>query len=196
MSISDKPEEDFVSDKAKSSSSNLPEVEKSTTLDTVHNDEAIKVLANYTGDETWTDEEEKQVLRRIDWKLMPILCVTYGLQYYDKAMFSQAVCPLSCCPPLLWLSLIPNLMPGTLRFTRGFELGNWQSLLILCCHFISRIHGWSISCNDPCTIIPHRAYCFVHHYSLGNFLDLNTGLLQLPDTLRPEIFPRHVRSWN
>jgi hypothetical protein len=91
MSDYDKPTEDNVSERAKSSSTNLPEIEKSPTLDTVHNDEAIKVLANYTGDETWTDEEEKKLLRRIDWKLMPILCITYGLQYYDKAMFSQAV---------------------------------------------------------------------------------------------------------
>ncbi|KAJ5568085.1 hypothetical protein N7450_010571 [Penicillium hetheringtonii] len=86
MSLSDKAQEDFVSEKAKSSSSNLPEIEKTATVDTVHNDEAIKVLANYTGDEVWTDEEERKLLRRIDWKLMPILCVTYGLQYYDKAM--------------------------------------------------------------------------------------------------------------
>ncbi|CAI7661842.1 unnamed protein product [Penicillium manginii] len=90
MSCSEKPREDFIEEETKSSSSDLPEIGKSATLDTVHNDEAIKVLANYTGDEVWTDEEEKKVLRRIDWKLMPILCVTYGLQYYDKAMFSQA----------------------------------------------------------------------------------------------------------
>jgi hypothetical protein len=94
MSNYDKPQDDHVSEKAKSSTSNLPEIEKAATLDTIHNDEAIKVLANYKGDETWTEEEEMNVLRRIDWKLMPVLCVTYGLQYYDKAMFSQAV----CCP--------------------------------------------------------------------------------------------------
>lgn len=91
MSSFDKPREDHVSENAKSSSSNLPEIEKAATLDTLHNDEAIKVLANYTGNEIWTEEEEKKLIRRIDWKLMPILCVTYGLQYYDKAMFSQAV---------------------------------------------------------------------------------------------------------
>ncbi|KAJ5712615.1 hypothetical protein N7493_009083 [Penicillium malachiteum] len=90
MSDSDKPHEEFISDKAKSSNTTLPDAEKVTTLDTIHNDEAIKVLANYTGDETWTEEEEKKLLRRIDWRLMPILCVTYGLQYYDKAMYSQA----------------------------------------------------------------------------------------------------------
>lgn len=49
------------------------------------------MLAGYSGDESWTEQEEIQVRRKIDWRLMPVLCVTYGLQYYDKAMLSQAV---------------------------------------------------------------------------------------------------------
>lgn len=123
MSLSDKPQEDFVSEKAKSSSSNLPEIEKSATLDTVHNDEAIKVLANYTGDEVWTEEEEKQVLRRIDWKLMPILCVTYGLQYYDKAMFSQAV---SISTILSFLLYFPGLTHSLRHFSVSEMICTWK----------------------------------------------------------------------
>ncbi|CAH0023196.1 unnamed protein product [Clonostachys rhizophaga] len=47
--------------------------------------------------------EEKKLVRKIDWKLMPVLkntvkmlitsewlCFTYALQYYDKAIHSQA----------------------------------------------------------------------------------------------------------
>lgn len=54
------------------------------------NDEAIKILNSYNGSPTWTALEERYVLRTLDWRLMPILCITYGLQYYDKAMLSQA----------------------------------------------------------------------------------------------------------
>lgn len=61
------------------------------TVDTVHNDEAMKVLAAYGGDEEWTAAEEKTLTRKLDWKLLPVLCLTYMLQYYDKAMLSQAV---------------------------------------------------------------------------------------------------------
>ncbi len=61
------------------------------TIDTVHQDEAMRVLAGYQGPEEWTEQEEKRVRRKIDLRLMPVLCVTYGLQYYDKAMLSQAV---------------------------------------------------------------------------------------------------------
>lgn len=61
------------------------------TVDTVHNDEALKVIQGYDGDSVWTVAEEKRLRRKVDWKLMPILCFTYGLVYYDKAMLGQAV---------------------------------------------------------------------------------------------------------
>lgn len=53
-------------------------------------DEAAKVLNTYDGSPDWTDAEERKLPRKLDWKLMPVLCLTYGLQYYDKAMLSQA----------------------------------------------------------------------------------------------------------
>lgn len=61
-------------------------------VDTVHQDEAMRVLGAYTGEAEWSEDEEKRLRRRLDWRLMPVLCATYGLQYYDKAMLSQAVC--------------------------------------------------------------------------------------------------------
>lgn len=64
---------------------------KSSPVDTVHNDEAMKVFAAYTGDENWDAAEEKQLRKKIDRHLLPILCLTYALQYYDKGMISQAV---------------------------------------------------------------------------------------------------------
>src|SRR4051812_23654877 len=72
----------------------LDELKKTATVDTVHNDEALKVLTTYTGEQTWTEKEEKLLVRKIDRRLLSILCVTYGLQYYDKAMLAQAVLPI------------------------------------------------------------------------------------------------------
>jgi hypothetical protein len=54
-------------------------------------DQAVWVLNNYHGDLNWTEEEEKRLVRRIDKKLLPLLFITYALQYYDKAMLSQTV---------------------------------------------------------------------------------------------------------
>lgn len=69
----------------------LEELKHTRTIDTLHQDEAVRVLAQYAGDEVWTSEEEKKLVRRIDTKLLSMLIITYGLQYYDKAMLSQAV---------------------------------------------------------------------------------------------------------
>lgn len=41
-----------------------------------YDDEAAHVLSTYDGPATWNDEEERKLLRKIDWRLMPILCVT------------------------------------------------------------------------------------------------------------------------
>ncbi len=68
-------------------------IDEAKKIDTVHQDEAMKVLATYGGDQHWTDQEEKALVRKIDLRLMPILIATYGLQYYDKAMMAQAACP-------------------------------------------------------------------------------------------------------
>lgn len=72
---------------------NVPdnELKLTATIDTVHNDEAVKVLDCYEGDHDWDPAEEKKIVRKIDRRLISILCCTYGLQYYDKAMLSQAV---------------------------------------------------------------------------------------------------------
>src|SRR5262245_26334718 len=67
-------------------------LEKLKVLDVVHNDEALKVLARHAEDEVWTEDEEKRLRRKIDRRLLSIICVSYALQYYDKAMLGQTVC--------------------------------------------------------------------------------------------------------
>lgn len=37
-----------------------------------------------------TEEKSKAILRRIDWHLMPIMCLIYGLNYLDKTTLSYA----------------------------------------------------------------------------------------------------------
>lgn len=78
-------------DRRATSIDEMEELKKSITVDTLHNDEAVKVLAAYDGELTWTEAEEKKLIHKIDRRLLTILCLTYGLQYYDKAMLSQAV---------------------------------------------------------------------------------------------------------
>lgn len=52
-------------------------------------DEALKIFAE--GEViTLTPEEEKRLLRKIDWNIMPLLCLVYGLNYLDKTTLSYA----------------------------------------------------------------------------------------------------------
>ncbi|KAK5684897.1 hypothetical protein LTS10_002972 [Elasticomyces elasticus] len=74
----------------KPNSDQFEDLKKTETIDTLHGDEAIRVIAGYSGDQEWSAIEEKRLVRKIDRKLLSILCITYGLQYYDKAMLSQA----------------------------------------------------------------------------------------------------------
>lgn len=80
MADSEKPETVQVENETKSQADAVAELKRNITVDTVHTDEAMKVLANYSGEETWTEKEEKKVQRKIDRRLLPILCATYGLQ--------------------------------------------------------------------------------------------------------------------
>jgi hypothetical protein len=61
-------------------SDNVEDLQKTTTIDTLHNDEALKVLATYAGDQEWNEQEEKKLVKKIDRRLLSILCATYGLQ--------------------------------------------------------------------------------------------------------------------
>lgn len=73
---------------AEKDSRSLAEVEAATaveldnidTIDTLHDDLAASMLRNYTGEKTWNESEEKLVQRKIDYRLLPILILTYGLQ--------------------------------------------------------------------------------------------------------------------
>jgi ACS family allantoate permease-like MFS transporter len=52
-------------------------------------DEALQVLAE--GEMiALTPEEEKKLLRKIDYNIMPLLCLVYGLNYLDKTTVSYA----------------------------------------------------------------------------------------------------------
>jgi hypothetical protein len=77
MATTEKPQE-IHREEHETYTAEAPDLDKHVVVDTVHKDEAMKVLANYTGDEAWDQEEERQLRRKIDRRLLPILCITYG----------------------------------------------------------------------------------------------------------------------
>ena len=144
----------------------LEDLKHSVSVDTVHNDEAVKVLANYHGEESWTPEEEKKLTRKIDRRLLSILIITYGLQYYDKAMLSQAV--RAFCIPSYFLPY-SNLISctGSLWSTNGPQARSRQPVLLLVRHLLPWLHLRCISGNRHGPALPNRARHFQHCAAVG-----------------------------
>jgi MFS family permease len=129
---------------------------KKQALDTTHTDEAMKVLANYDGETTWTPEEEKKLVRRIDRKLLSLLVCTYGLQYYDKAMLSQAA--LFGLREDLELNVGTRYSFSSAIFYLGFIVGAYPAILMAQRYPIERVAsgivfvwGVCLMCTAACT---------------------------------------------
>lgn len=51
----------------------------------IDGDEALKALELEHGEVITIDEEtNRRLVRKIDWHIMPLLCIIYGLQYLDS----------------------------------------------------------------------------------------------------------------
>ncbi|KAF5006339.1 hypothetical protein FDECE_7267 [Fusarium decemcellulare] len=115
------------------------------------------------------DETNKKLLRRIDWKLMPVLCFTYALQYYDKAILGQAAIfglredlQLTTGLKYSWVSLI---------FYFGYILGTYPISFLaqrypirIVCTVICLLWSVVILCTPACT---SYAGLLVNRFMLG-----------------------------
>lgn len=61
-------------------------------------DEALEVLGDHA--EPISEEEAAAVLKKIDWRLMPVLILVNAIQLTDKNV-SPRVCSSSPCPMLI-----------------------------------------------------------------------------------------------
>lgn len=74
--------------------SNEKTLRNAESVDSFHHDQAAKVLVDYKaagGPEEWSSLEEKNLIRKIDRRLLPVLAFTFFLTWYDKGILSQAV---------------------------------------------------------------------------------------------------------
>ncbi|KAJ9143387.1 MFS general substrate transporter [Pleurostoma richardsiae] len=62
------------------------EVKQLSTSEAV--DEALRDIVDLGGDVEVSEEESRRVLRKIDWALVPLMCILYIMQYLDKAALS------------------------------------------------------------------------------------------------------------
>ena len=69
----------FTEQQLETSSTMMDEVKNLDLIEIVHNDEAVKVLASYSGDQNQEPLEEKTLVREVDRKLLPIMCITLAI---------------------------------------------------------------------------------------------------------------------
>ncbi|KAL6703743.1 hypothetical protein ACN47E_009124 [Coniothyrium glycines] len=55
-----------------------------------HGDEALNFLKNHHDVSPLTAEDERKLVRKIDWKIMPLMWCCYCLQYLDKTLVNYA----------------------------------------------------------------------------------------------------------
>ena len=127
------------------------EYQKAPVIDTVHGDEALKVIAAAGGDDYWDGQEEKSRVRKIDRRLLPVLCIVYGVQFYDKVMFAQAVRRLVYIPRNVTRAVcvadhahLGSVRPGGRSGTLDRE-----PLCFLVFHLLPWFHCWCLSCYLP-----------------------------------------------
>ncbi|KAE8420570.1 major facilitator superfamily domain-containing protein [Aspergillus pseudocaelatus] len=111
----------------------------------------------------------RKLVRKIDWKLMPVMCFTYALQYYDKAILSQAAIfglredlKIETGLKYSWVSLI---------FYFGYLVGTYPISLLaqkyrirVVCSVICVLWAVVILCTPACT---SYAGLLVNRFFLG-----------------------------
>lgn len=78
-------------------------------------DIAAQIIAQYSdeGDQTWTEEEEKRLVRKVDWMLVPIVsCSSRPFPCYVQLLIPEHSC-LSALPCLVSTRQPSQLQPST-----------------------------------------------------------------------------------
>ncbi|KAL3463563.1 major facilitator superfamily domain-containing protein [Aspergillus heterothallicus] len=145
-------------------------VEKNEKIDTTHTDEAMKVLARYTGDEAWEPSEEKRLVRKIDWRILPLLCMTYGLQYYDKAMLSQAA--LFGLRQDLGLLVGNRYSMSAAIFYLGFIVGAYPTMFLAQRYPIHHVASITVTLWGICLILTPVCHNYQSLYAQRFFLGM------------------------
>jgi hypothetical protein len=66
-----------------------------TADETPDGDEALRFLKNQHAVGEMTVEEERALVKKIDWMIMPLMWACYCLQYLDKTLGMKTISPLA-----------------------------------------------------------------------------------------------------
>lgn len=164
-------------------------LQKVDTADTVHNDEAVTVLAHYDGDQEWTKDEEKRLVRKIDRRLLVILTLSFGIQFYDKYMLSHAVGKADSFNMKICLTFLGHLWTHYGPRPRGKSVFNGIV------YFLPGLYRRSLSGFLTRSATQHSPRYFYPYFYMGTLRHGNRPLHHLPWLIRSTILPWLPRIW-
>ncbi|CAK7204298.1 hypothetical protein SEUCBS139899_007053 [Sporothrix eucalyptigena] len=164
--------------------------------DTVNDDQALRFLASHVV--VSTEEEERKVLRKIDWRIIPLLMIINCIQLIDKTTISTAATyglvtqanlvgqEYSLLVALFYIGYIVAEYPSVYLMQR-FSTGKYLTINFVC-------WGIVLTCTGAATNFAGLAVCRV---LLGIFeAPLNPGLIMVTAAWwKKEEQPRRLGVW-
>ncbi|KAF9890765.1 hypothetical protein FE257_005634 [Aspergillus nanangensis] len=137
---------------------------------------------------TFTAEEEKRLVRKIDWNLMPLLMVSYALQFLDKTSLSYSAVlgikqdlslvgqEYSWTSSIFYIGYLVASYPISLGFVK-FPLGKYLSILIFAWGVVLTFHALS---SNYASLMVLRTLLGVFESAISPGFSLITGMWYTP----------------
>lgn len=133
----------------------------------------------------------RRVLRKIDLRLMPIMFLSYVLNYTDKAILSSA--------SVFGLSTDTVRLLFCVHFEQGSRVNTasrWTTVQLGIQHLLLWLPGMDIPYNDPDPEATCWTICFHQHHYLGSYCSMHGTLHQFWRLSHYSLFARCRRSYN
>ncbi|KAF4953956.1 hypothetical protein FGADI_5605 [Fusarium gaditjirri] len=138
--------------------------------------------------DTLSVEEEKKLVRKIDMRLMPLLIVSYGLQYLDKTSLAYSAIlglredlqlvgqQFSWASSIFYIGYLVASYPISLGFVK-FPLGKYLSVLMFIWGVILTLHAVA---HDYASLMVLRFFLGVFESAISPGFSLITGMWYTP----------------
>ncbi|KAL3455250.1 major facilitator superfamily domain-containing protein [Aspergillus heterothallicus] len=138
--------------------------------------------------DTLSAEDEKKLVRKIDMHLMPLLIVSYGLQYLDKTSLSYSAIlgirqdlnlhgqEYNWASGIFYIGYLAASYPISLGFVR-FPLGRYLSCLIFCWGVVLTLHAVA---ENYAGLMVLRTFLGIFESAISPGFSLITGMWYTP----------------
>ncbi|GES57250.1 pantothenate transporter [Aspergillus terreus] len=137
---------------------------------------------------TFSAEDEKRIIRKIDWNLMPLLTFSYALQYLDKTSLSYSAIlgiredlklvgqEYSWASSIFYIGYLAASYPISFGFVK-FPLGKYLSILIFLWGVILTFHALA---SNYASLMVLRTFLGVFESAISPGFSLITGMWYTP----------------